>query len=103
MLTELEVLQRRAGSDVSSVSQESLKVAGLGGAQALLDASRRPVDPQPLSLASGNKSIRTCRTPHHGEPALLAPAAAVARPQLAAASRCSPVSCVRRNGVSACR
>jgi ankyrin repeat protein/uncharacterized protein YecT (DUF1311 family) len=51
-LSEYERLQARALRDDTSVSQESLKLQGLRGAMALLQMSRRPQAPVPLSVMS---------------------------------------------------
>jgi ankyrin repeat protein/uncharacterized protein YecT (DUF1311 family) len=49
VMTMLERLQARSARDFQSLSLESLKITGLAGAQALLEASRRPLDPIPLA------------------------------------------------------
>jgi ankyrin repeat protein/uncharacterized protein YecT (DUF1311 family) len=49
VMTMLERLKARSARDFQSLSLESLKVTGLAGAQALLEASRQPLDPIPLA------------------------------------------------------
>lgn len=67
IITRLERLQARGARDIESLSTESLKVVGLAGAEALLEASRRAVDPLPLTQDSDANILSDAVMAHRGD------------------------------------
>lgn len=67
LMTMLERLKARSARDFQSVSLESLKVAGLAGARALLEASRRTRDPIPLADDSDANVLGDAITEHRDD------------------------------------
>ena len=67
IMTRLERLQARGARDIESLSTESLKVVGLAGAEAVLEASRRVVDPLPLTQDSDANILSDAVMAHRGD------------------------------------
>jgi ankyrin repeat protein/uncharacterized protein YecT (DUF1311 family) len=66
-LTEYERLQARAQRDSRSVSYESAQLQGLRGAVAILEASRRSVDPVPLQFNSDDNLLGDAALSHRDD------------------------------------